>query len=96
MAKDGRSPGAIATLLSLLAMLLALLAGSRAQAQQAVASPSPDGFQRRHQVGAQIGGSGVFQAVYRYRAAGPLAGVDTRSSVRVLRPMAGLAYFYAF
>jgi hypothetical protein len=31
----------------------------------------PSGFERRHQVGGQIGGTGLIQAVYRLRVAGP-------------------------
>jgi|KBSMisStandDraft_5_1062788.scaffolds.fasta_scaffold381576_2 hypothetical protein len=38
----------------------------------APAAPAPRGFELRHRVGAQIGGTGVLQAVYRYRLAGPL------------------------
>jgi hypothetical protein len=55
-----------------IAFLAAGLVVSPARAQDAYPPPSPDGFQRRRQLGAQIGGSGVLQAVYRYRAAGPL------------------------
>jgi hypothetical protein len=34
--------------------------------------PEPSGFERRHQVGAQIGGTGILQFLYRFRAGGPL------------------------
>jgi len=34
--------------------------------------PGPSGFERRHHVGGQIGGTGLIQAVYRFRATGPL------------------------
>jgi len=34
--------------------------------------PGPNGFDRRHRVGGQLGGTGIFQIVYRYRAAGSL------------------------
>ncbi|HXT99646.1 MAG TPA: hypothetical protein VN903_01550 [Polyangia bacterium] len=34
--------------------------------------PGPNGFDRRHRVGGQLGGTGIFQIVYRYRAAGPV------------------------
>src|SRR5262249_55418554 len=73
MRKDGRSRSATTTLLSPLSMLFVLLAvGSGARGQELVASPSPSGFDRRHRVGVQIGGTGALQVVYRYRAAGPL------------------------
>jgi hypothetical protein len=53
------------------AFLIAAFAASTVHAQDAH-PPPPEAFQRRHQVGAQLGGGGAFQAVYRYRAAGPL------------------------
>ena len=31
----------------------------------------PSGFERRHHVGGQVGGTGIFQVVYRLRAEGP-------------------------
>ncbi len=33
--------------------------------------PGPSGFERRHHVGGQIGGTGLVQAVYRLRVVGP-------------------------
>ena len=33
--------------------------------------PGPSGFERRHHVGGQVGGTGIFQVVYRLRAEGP-------------------------
>lgn len=32
----------------------------------------PSGFERRHHAGAQLGGSGIFQLVYRFHADGPV------------------------
>jgi hypothetical protein len=34
--------------------------------------PAPDAFQARHQAGAQVGSTGFFQFVYRFRVLGPL------------------------
>ncbi len=34
--------------------------------------PGTEVFQGRHQVGGQVGGTGIFQFVYRFRALGPL------------------------
>jgi hypothetical protein len=34
--------------------------------------PAPDSFEARHQIGGQVGGTGILQIVYRLRALGPL------------------------
>ena len=34
--------------------------------------PGPNGFERRHRVGGQLGGTGIVQIVYRYRVEGPV------------------------
>src|SRR5262249_42577446 len=35
-------------------------------------APPPSGFERRHQFGLQIGGTGLFQLAYRFRATPPI------------------------
>lgn len=63
-----------------------------------------NGFERRHRFGAQLGGSGVLQGIYRFRAIGPLhlevggAGVDHAANVSagliVGMPVAGRWFPY--
>jgi hypothetical protein len=65
-------------------VMLAIAASARAGGAPA---PPASGFEGRHRVGAQLGGTGVLQAVYRYRAIGPLhlelgaLGVDHAANV---------------
>lgn len=40
--------------------------------QVAPSEPPPNGFTRRHRVGIQVGGTGIVQVAYRYRALGPV------------------------
>lgn len=81
VAKDLGSKPATATLLSWpIAFLLVHALGPQGSTAHAETTPggtvtmlpAPDSFQARHQIGAQVGGTGIFQAVYRFRAFGPL------------------------
>lgn len=67
--------------------------------------PPPNAFDRRHRLGVQLGGTGAFQVVYRYRAAGPLHlevgglgadhGVNVSAGVVVGVPVANRWFPYA-
>ncbi len=74
MVKRRRSAGATATILSRSAAIVVatLAVAPTAHAEPSVPAPPSSGFERRHRVGGQVGGTGLLQAVYRYRAAGPL------------------------